>query len=60
MDIAVDGTQDGTYAPGDNSNDPGGNQVPGLEQHKDGDTYIHIPLYCWCQGNNRSSIMSDV
>ena len=28
-------TQDRTHAPGVNSNDPGGNQVPVLEQHKD-------------------------
>ena len=33
--ILVGGTQDRTYTTGDSSNDPGGNQVPGLDQHMD-------------------------
>ena len=28
-------TQDRTYTTDDSSNDPGGNQVPGLDQHMD-------------------------
>ena len=31
----VGGTQDRTYTTGDSSNDPGGNQLPGLDQHID-------------------------
>ena len=30
----VGGTQGGTGTPGDNGNDPGGNQVPSLNHHK--------------------------
>ena len=37
----VGGTQDGTYAPGDNSNGPGGIQFPGQDQHKNGHIYMH-------------------
>ena len=35
-------TQDRTYAPGNNRNDPGNNQVTGLEQHKD----CHLRAHC--------------
>ena len=43
----LDGPQDGAYVPSDNSNDPGGNQVPGLEQHEDchNNTYSSVLLY---------------
>ena len=34
-------TQDRTYAPGNNRNDPGDNQLTGLEQHKDGHPHMH-------------------
>ena len=34
-------TQDRTYAPGNNRNDPGDDQVTGLEQHKVGHLHIH-------------------
>ena len=37
-------TQDRTYAPGNNRNDPGDNQVTGLEQHKDGHLHIHAAV----------------
>ena len=40
----LDGPQDGAYVPSDNSNDPGGNQVPGLEQHMDGLLHIYSPV----------------
>ena len=33
-------TQARTYAPGNNRNDPGDNQVTGLEQHNDG--HLHV------------------
>ena len=33
-------TQDRAYSPLNNRNDPGDNQVTGLEQHKDG--HLHI------------------
>ena len=36
----VGDTQDRTYAPGNNRNDRGDNQVTGLEQHKD--AHLHI------------------
>ena len=34
-------TQDRAYAPGNNRNDPGDDQVTGLEQHKVGHLHIH-------------------
>ena len=43
----VDDTQDRTYAPGNNRNDPGDNQVTSLEHNKDGHLHIHsavLPL----------------
>ena len=40
----VDEPQDGAYVPNDNSTDLGGNQVSGLEQHKDGHLHIRSPL----------------
>ena len=38
-------TQGRTYAPGNNGNDPGDNQLTGLEQHKMA-TYTSTLLYC--------------
>ena len=35
------GTPDGTYGPGGNSNCPGGIQVPGQDQHKNGHLHMH-------------------
>ena len=40
----VGGTQDGTYASGNNRNDPGDNQLTGLEQHKDGYPHMHTAV----------------
>ena len=40
----VGGTQDGTYASGNNRNDPGDNQLTGLEQHKDGHQHMHTAV----------------
>ena len=37
----VDRPLDGPYVADDNCNDPGSNQVPGLEQHKD----VHMNIY---------------
>ena len=37
-------TQDRTYAPGNNRNDPGDNQLTGLEQHKDGHPHMHTAV----------------
>ena len=37
-------TRDRTYAPGNNRNDPGDNQVTGLDQHKDGHLHIHTAI----------------
>ena len=37
-------TQDRTYAPDNNRNDPGDNQLTGLEQHKDGQLHIHTAV----------------
>ena len=37
-------TQDRTYAPGNNRNDPGDNQLTGLEQDKDGYLHMHTAL----------------
>ena len=36
--------QDRTYAAGNNRNDPGDNQLTGLEQHKDGYPHMHTAL----------------
>ena len=47
----VGGLQDGIFLPKDNGNDPGGNQVPGLEQHKDGHQYTYSPIQL-CAGLN--------
>ena len=40
----VDGPQDSVYVANNNSNDPGGNQIPVLEQHRDDHLHIHSPL----------------
>ena len=40
----VGGPQDGACGPNDNSNHPGGNQVPGLEQHNDGRLHMYSPV----------------
>ena len=40
----VGGTQDGTYAPCNNSNGLGGILVPGLDQHKNGHLHMHSVL----------------
>ena len=37
-------TQDRAYAPLNNRNDPGYNQLTGLEQHKDGHQHMHTAL----------------
>ena len=37
-------TQDRTYAPGNNRNDTGDNQLTGLEQHKDGHPHMHTAV----------------
>ena len=40
----VDGPQDSVYVANDNSNDPGGNQIPVVEQHKHDHLHICSPL----------------
>ena len=40
----VDGPQDSVYVANDNSNDPGGNQIPVVEQHKHDHVHICSPL----------------
>ena len=37
-------TRDRTYAPGNNRNDPGDNQLTGQEQHKDGHPHMHAAV----------------
>ena len=45
-------TRDRTYAPGNNRNDPGDNQVTGLEQHKDGHLHIRTAVVLLLTGQN--------
>ena len=45
-------TPDRTYAPGNNRNDPGDNQVTGLEQHKDGHLHIRTAVVLLLTGQN--------
>ena len=40
----VDGPQDSAYVANDKSYDPGSNQVPVLEQYKDGHLHLYSPL----------------
>ena len=55
----VDGPQDGAYVPCDNSNDSGGNKVPVLEQHKDGNIHIYPPVLLYQWHNTRISFVRD-